>query len=146
MNNFVIKILISALVLIHFVGNLWHGDAHATLEIMLPELKTAYVLVVIVVAPLVGAVLTWTRFVTLGAWIVGLSMVGSVVFSVYHHYVMISIDNVEHLPPGTAQAHAHFSNSAELIALTALAAALVAFYGAGRLGNGDGHGSERGGV
>lgn len=43
MNDSVIKVLISALVLIHFTGNLWHGDAHATLEIMLPDLKAAFV-------------------------------------------------------------------------------------------------------
>ncbi len=137
-----IKVLISALVLVHFFGNLWHGDAHATLEVTLPELKTAYVAVVIVIAPLIGATLTWTRFMRPGAWLVGMSMVGSVVFSVYHHYVMISIDNVEHLPAGTAQAHAHFSNSAELIALSALAAALVSFYGAGALGLDSGGGGK----
>ena len=60
-------------------------------------------------------------------------MVGSVVFSVYHHYILISIDNVEHLPPGTSDAHAHFSNSAEFIAIAALASALAAFYAAGKL-------------
>lgn len=136
MNDRATKALISALVLVHFVGNVWHGHAHTVLEIMLPALKSAYVVVVIVVAPLVGAALTWTRRATAGAWIVGVSMVGSVVFSVYHHYVMISIDNVDHLPPGSAEAHAHFSHSAELIALSALGAALVAFYGAGRFGKG----------
>lgn len=132
MNDSAIRILVSALVGVHFVGNVWHGDAHATLEISLPDWKTAYVVVVILVAPLAGGVLLWTRFMTLGAWIVGLSMVGSVLFSVYHHYVMISIDNVDHLPAGTVEEHAHFTNSAAFIALSALAAALVAFYSAGR--------------
>ena len=131
MNDSTTRMLASALVLLHFAGNVWHGDAHATLAISLPDWKSAYVAVVIVVAPLVGGALLWTRFVTLGAWIVGLSMVGSVLFGVYHHYVMISIDNVNHLPEGTAEAHAHFSNSAAFIAIAAFAAALVAFYSAG---------------
>ena len=124
--------LISVFVIVHFLGNLWHGDAHAILEISLPSYKTAFVVVVILCGPIAGAVLSWTRYSILGCWIVGVSMVGSVVFSVYHHYVMISIDNVEHLPPGTQEAHEHFSNSAEFIALVALAAALISFYAAGR--------------
>lgn len=126
------KIVIVVFVLAHFLGNIWHGDAHATLEISLPGYKTAFVLVVILLGPIVGAILAWTRYSLLGCWVVGVSLVGSVVFSVYHHYVMISNDNVEHLPPGPQEAHAHFSNSAELIALIALAGALFAFYSAGR--------------
>ena len=92
-----------------------------------------FVVVVILTAPILGAVLIWTRFVAFGCWIVGTSMVGSVVFSVYHHFVMISIDNVEHLPAGTPEAHAHFSNSAEFIAFAALIGALLSFYAAGKL-------------
>ena len=126
------KVVISVFVLVHLLGNLWHGDAHTILEISLPTYKTAFVVVVILLSPVIGAVLSWTKYSILGCWIVGLSMVGSVVFSVYHHYVMISIDNVEHLPPGTPEAHAHFSNSAAFIALAALAAALFSFYSAGR--------------
>ena len=133
MQSTVIKVLITIFVLVHFVGNLWHGDAHTTLEIALPGIKIAFVIVFILIGPILGGILTWTRHALLGSWIVGLSMVGSVVFTVYHHYVLISPDNIEHLPPGTPEAHAHFSNSAELIALVALVAALLAFYAAGKL-------------
>ena len=133
MRSSLIKILITISVIIHLVGNLWHGDAHTTLGITLPAVKTAFVIVVILVGPILGAVLTWSRFAILGSWIVGVSMVGSVVFGVYHHYVLISNDNVEHLPAGTPEALAHFSNSAEFIAQIALAAALLAFYAAGKL-------------
>ena len=133
MQSTIIKILITAIVLIHLVGNLWHGAAHTSLEIYLPGIKTAFVIVVILIGPILGAALTWTSYSLLGSWTVGLAMVGSVVFSVYHHFILISPDNVEHLPPGTAHAHAHFSNSAEFIALVALAAALLAFYAAGKL-------------
>ena len=128
-----IKASISLMVSIHFVGNLWHGDAHTTLEIALPSIKIVFVAIVVLAAPILGAVLTWTRFMGSGCWIVGASMVGSVVFSVYHHYVMISIDNVEHLPTGSPEAHAHFSNSAEFIAFAALIGALLSFYAAGKL-------------
>lgn len=133
MNALTLKTLITLAVVVHFVGNLWHGDAHATLEVGLPSIKTAFVIVVILIAPILGGILVWTRWCIAGCWVVGASMLGSVLFSVYHHYVLISIDNVEHLPPGTPEAHAHFANSAELIALAALAGAVVAFYAAGKL-------------
>lgn len=60
-------------------------------------------------------------------------MIGSVLFSIYYHFVFISNDNIEHLPTGTAEAQAHFANSAEFIALAAFVAALFAFYAVGRL-------------
>ena len=133
----ILKILISLVVLIHLGGNVWHGYAHAILEIDLPNLKTAFVAIVIVIVPVLGAILTWTRFPFAGCCLVGASMFGSVLFSVYHHYVLISIDNVEHLPPGAPEAHAHFSNSAESIALGALAGVVLGFYAVGKLSTKD---------
>jgi len=133
MQSTVIKVVLAIFVLVHLLGNLWHGNAHATLEITLPGSKTAFVVIFILIGPVLGAILTWTRHAVSGSWIVGISMVGSVVFSVYHHFVLISPDNVEHLPPGTPEAHAQFSSSAEFIALAALFAALMAFYAAGKL-------------
>ena len=131
MGSTVIKALISLVVLLHLLGNVWHADAHTTLEITLPGLKMTFVVVVILIAPILGAALAWTRYSTTGCLIVGVTMVGSVLFSVYHHYVLISIDNVEHLPAGTTEAHTQFSNSAEFIALIAFAGALLSFYAAG---------------
>ena len=135
MQSNVIKVLLTSFVLIHLIGNLWHGDAHISLEIYLPGIKTAFVLVVILISPIIGAILIWTRQALLGSWIVGLSMVGSVVFSVYHHFILISPDNVEYLPLGNAETLEQFSNSAEFIALAALFTAILAFYSVGKLQN-----------
>ena len=132
MKESAIKIGLVILVAIHFVGNLWHGDAHETLEVGLPTYKWVYVYAVIAAAPILGAILLWTRFYLAGCWTIALSMLGSVLFSVYHHYVMVSDDNVHFLPPGSAEDHQHFSNSAELIAVVALAGALLAFYEIGK--------------
>ena len=129
----ILKMLISLIVLIHLGGNVWHGYAHAILEVGLPGFKTAFVAIVIIIVPITGAILSWTRFSSTGCCLVGISMLGSVLFSVYHHYVLISIDNVEHLPPGATAAHAHFSNSAEFIALSALTGVVLAFYAVGKL-------------
>ena len=131
----IINILLTSFVLIHLIGNLWHGDAHISLEIYLPGIKTAFVLVVILISPIIGGILIWTRQALLGSWIVGLSMVGSVVFSVYHHFILISPDNVKYLPLGNTETHEQFANSAEFIALVALFTALLAFYSAGKLQN-----------
>ncbi|MFK7733155.1 MAG: hypothetical protein AB8B48_16165 [Pseudomonadales bacterium] len=133
MNTTLLKVLISVFVIAHLVGNMWHGAAHETLEIDLPDLKNGFVYVVVLATPLIGLGLLWFNREVIACWLVGLSMLGSVLFSVYHHYVWVSEDNVDYLPEGTPEAHAHFANSAELIALLALAAALLGFYAAGRL-------------
>ena len=135
MQSNVIKVLLTSFVLIHLIGNLWHGDAHISLEIYLPGIKTAFVLVVILISPIIGAILIWTRQALLGSWTIGLSMVGSVVFSVYHHFVLISPDNVEYIPLANSDIHEQFANSAEFIALVALFTALLAFYSVGKLQN-----------
>jgi hypothetical protein len=60
-----------------------------------------------------------------------LSMLERFLFGAYHHYVLVSPDNIRHLPPGTPESHSHFITSADVIALVELASAL---YGAFCLG------------
>lgn len=121
------KVVITALVIVHLIANVWHGNAHTQLAIGLPPVKTAFVFVVILIAPLVAAVLVWTRYVSIGLWVFLLSMLGALFFGVYHHYVMVSPDNVGHLPDGSGESHSQFISSAAVIALLELASAL---YGA----------------
>ena len=87
---------LTLLVVLHLLGNLWHGAAHQAMRITLPPWKTAFVVVSILLPPPIGAFLLWTRRSALGAWITGLSMVSSLVFGLYHHYVLISPDHVSH--------------------------------------------------
>ena len=61
-----------------------------------------------------------------------LSMIGAFLFGGYHHYVLVSPDNIEHLPHGPPHSHAQFISSAAAIALLELGAAL---YGAFCLGS-----------
>lgn len=123
--------LMTALVAIHFAAAAWHGGAHSRLAIELPPEKNAFVYIVILLAPIVGASLSWTRYALLGIWTFFLSMLGALLFGAYHHYVLVSPDNVGHLPGGTAEAHATFAASAAAIALLELTGAL---YGAFCLG------------
>ncbi len=122
------KLAISTLVIIHLIATLWHGDAHSTLGIDLPTLKILYVYAVILAAPIVSVILVWTRFIVFGAGLFAFSMAGAVVFGVYHHYVLLSPDNIAHLPTGLAEAHSQFIESAALIAIIELLSALLGFF------------------
>ena len=126
------RLAIAALAAVHLLVTLWHAGAHSELQIGLPPLKLAYVYVVIVIAPPVAAALLWTRFARLGLWVFFLSMVGSLLFAIYHHYILVSPDNIAHLPEGADEAHARFVNSAGLSALLELGSALYAAFALGR--------------
>jgi hypothetical protein len=126
------RIAITTLALIHLGATLWHGNAHTQLAIGLSREKTIFVFVVILIAPVVGAALVWTRFMSIALWIFLLSMLGALLFGAYHHYVLVSPDNIGHLPEGSVEAHSQFISSAAVIALLELASAL---YGAFCLGS-----------
>ena len=125
------RIVITALVVIHLAATLWHGDAHTKLAIGLPPEKTAFVFVVILIAPIVAAGLVWTRYVSIGLWVFFLSMLGALLFGSYHHYVMASPDNIGHLPTGSPESHSQFISSAAAIALLELASAIYGAFGLG---------------
>jgi hypothetical protein len=125
------KVVITALVIVHLATALWHGSAHTHLAIELTRGQTLFIYIVIIIAPVVAAILVWTRYVSTGLWGFFVSMLGSFLFGAYHHYVLVSPDNISHLPPGTPESHSHFITSAGVIALVELASAL---YGAFCLG------------
>jgi F0F1-type ATP synthase membrane subunit a len=125
------KSVISLVVALHLIATLWHGNVHQHLEVGLPLAKSIFVYVVILVAPIVAAVLAWTRYYTAGLWLFFISMLGALLFGVYHHYVLVSPDNIGHLPEGTPSAHSQFISSAAVIALLELIGSL---YGAFSLG------------
>jgi len=126
-----IKIVISGLVAIHLAASLWHGSAHTHLAIALPPEKNLFIYIVILIAPIMAAALGWTRYILIGLWMFFLSMLGAFLFGVYHHYLLVSPDNISHLPSGSPESHSQFITSAAVIALLELASAL---YGAFCLG------------
>lgn len=126
------KLAVSALAAGHLLVTLWHSGAHGELGIGLPPWKLAYAYAVIVIAPPLAAALVWTRWSGTGLWIFTLAMVGSLLFATYHHYVLVSPDNVAHLPEGSAEARARFTDSAALSALLELGSALYGSFALGR--------------
>ena len=125
------KLAISVLVIVHLIAILWHGDAHSLLGIDLPTLKNIFIYTVILAAPIVSAVLVWTRFMILGAGLFAFSMVGALVFGVYHHYILVSSDNIAHLPMGLPEVQVQFIESAALIAIIEILAVLSGFFALG---------------
>ena len=125
------RLVITGLVAVHLAASLWHGNAHTRLAIYLPTAKTLFVFIVILIAPVVAAALVWTRYISIGLWVLFISMLGSFLFGAYHHYLLVSPDNISHLPAGSPEMHSHFITSAGVIALLELA---VALYGAYCLG------------
>jgi hypothetical protein len=115
--------VISILVAMHLVATLLHGKAHTELAIVLPRAKNAFVIAVIVIAPVFAALLAWTRYAAIGIWIFTLSMFGALLFGIYHHYIMVSPDNIAHLPNGSPSAHSAFIASAGAVALLELVSA-----------------------
>ena len=103
-------------VLAHFVIVLLHGSAHTKLKIELAAWQTVFVLIVILLAPLVAAIVIWTRFSRFGFALLAAAMGGALVFGAYFHYLAISPDHVSHLPPGDAQGT--FRLTALLLAIT----------------------------
>ncbi len=122
------KILITGLVVVHLGVTLWHGDAHARLVIDMPPEKDAFIYVVILAAPLIAAGLVWTRHFSLSLWLFTLSMLGALLFGAYHHYVLVSPDNIEHLPAGGPHLHGQFIDSAAALALLELGSVLYGMF------------------
>jgi hypothetical protein len=99
------RIAVSAtfIVLVNMLISYVHGMAHDRLGVDLAAWQWTFVMIVIVAAPLVAAALYWTRWRSAGALLLGISMAGSLLFGLYHHFVAISPDHVSHLPVGDAQ-------------------------------------------
>jgi hypothetical protein len=112
-----------ALVLIHLVISMVHGLAHDRARVPLSYAANVFVYVVILAGPLVGlAVAWWNR--RAGSWVIALTMTGSFVFGVIHHFLLSSPDHIAHVDP---QWRPLFTVTAVLLAVTeALAACLAA--------------------
>lgn len=48
-------------------------------------------------------VLSFTRYARAGLWLLFVSMLGSLIFGIVYHYIVISPDHVAHLPVGEAR-------------------------------------------
>jgi len=119
-------LLSTVAVLAHLVVSIVHGRAHEGLSVGLSNWQNIYVLTVILIAPLIAMLLTWTRLARSGLILLVISMAGSLIFGVAYHYVVISPDHVSHIPPGDAQGL--FRTTALLLVLTELFGVVVGLW------------------
>jgi hypothetical protein len=118
---------ITVIVLLHAVVSVLHGNAHTSLGVGLSSWQQTYVLLVIVIAPFVAGVLAWTRWMRLALLVLLFSMAGSLIFGACYHYLIVSPDNVAHLPAG--EARGMFRSTAMLLFVTESLGVIVALLG-----------------
>jgi hypothetical protein len=80
--------------ILHFVGNIVHGAAHAHYEIPMEPWQKVFIAVVIVIAPTVAGVLLWRGVLRPGAWLLLVSMGGSLLFGMAFHFLLLGPDHV----------------------------------------------------
>jgi hypothetical protein len=114
-----------ALILIHLIISILHGRAHDGASVTLNTFGYLYVIVVITVAPLMAAVLLFTRKQRTGALLLALSMCGSFIFGFWYHFLSATNDNVTQLHGAW---HATFLWTAIALAGIELSGALVGLW------------------
>jgi hypothetical protein len=115
-----------AIVLLHALVGVVHSAAHSALHIYLSSWQHAYIFVVIIAVPLVAGILLWRRSGK-GFLLLFISMLGSLLFGGYYHFVLPGPDNVSSLMahPWTFP----FQASAVLLAVTEAVGVVVGLIG-----------------
>jgi hypothetical protein len=115
---------------VHFLISLVHGFAHARLHIDMKGWESVYILVVITVLPIISAILLWRIRTTSGFLLLLASMLGSLVFGGYYHFIAAGADNVSSL--GLHSWARPFQVTAVLLAITEAAGVLTGLLGVRR--------------
>jgi hypothetical protein len=112
---------LAAVVLAHLAVSLVHGMAHSGAQVALDFGGTLFVYIVILIGPLAGLAVSRWRPQT-GAWIVALTMSGSLVFGLIKHFIIPGTDHVNHVAPAWRSLFA--STAALLVVVEAAGAAI----------------------
>jgi hypothetical protein len=90
---------VTAIVVAHLLVNIAHGLAHRELRVGLHPPASIFVTVVVLVCPLLAMALVWTTKRRIGLILLSLSMFGSLLFGLYHHFLAVSSDHIHSQPP-----------------------------------------------
>jgi hypothetical protein len=74
-----------------------HSAAHEILGVKASPAQLVFIVAVIIVVPLVAGLLLWKRKEKAGALLLICSMIGSLLFGVYYHFVADTTDHVSHV-------------------------------------------------
>ena len=113
-------------VIVHAIVTIPHSIAHTNLNIAMDTWQNIYIFLVILIVPIVATVLIWKRRPS-GFMLLTISMIGSLLFGVYYHFIAIGSDNVFTLPASSWAST--FKLTAWLLAITELAGAVVGLLG-----------------
>ena len=91
-----LKRIALAVVAIHFLVVVLHSIAHQLLSVNASPAQLAFIVPVIIVAPVVAGVML-PKFERFAIVLLTASMIGSFVFGVYYHLIADTIDHVAHV-------------------------------------------------
>jgi len=89
---------VTAIVVADLLVSIVHGLAHRELGVFLTSSGSVFVIVVILILPLVAMALVWTSQKRPGLIILSISMFGSLLFGLYHHFLAAGVDHVHSQP------------------------------------------------
>ena len=95
-HNRTLKRTALAVVAFHFVVVVLHSIAHEMVVVKASPAQLAFIIPVIIVAPLVAGFMV-LKFERAGMILLTGSMIGSFVFGVYYHFIAKTIDHVAHV-------------------------------------------------
>jgi len=96
-----IQAWVVAIILFHTAIDVLHGGAHVGEHVLSFTLaQILFITIVIFIAPLMALFLLGRRRLAWGGWWFFLSMLGSLLFGVWSHFVMPGADNIASLSSG----------------------------------------------
>ena len=90
------KITALTVIGIHFAVVVLHSIAHNVLPVQATPAQLAFILPVIIVAPLIAGVIL-IKFEKAGMILLAATMLGSLIFGIYYHFIADTIDHVAHV-------------------------------------------------
>lgn len=118
-----------AIVMLHALVGVLHSLAHSALYIYMSLWQNFYIFLVIIALPLVAGFVLWRRpgRIAVGFFLLFISMLASLIFGGYYHFIAPGRDNVAWLPEHTWTGP--FQISAVLLALTEASGVIVGLLG-----------------
>ena len=88
----------TAIVVAHLLVSVVHGVAHRELHIGLSRSASVFVVAVVLILPLIAMALVCAGQGRPGLVLLSLSMLASLLFGLYHHFLVVSPDHVHSQP------------------------------------------------
>ena len=95
-NTRTLKLMALGVIAFHFVLVLLHSIAHEVLSVKATPAQLSFIIPVIIVAPVVAGFILAKHYKA-GTVLLAASMLGSLVFGVYYHFIADTIDHVSHV-------------------------------------------------